>query len=130
MQYRIRIFSCFCDSTHGKNAIETISLLSQKSYYGQDKQVYITDGDDYTHVIIWNTAMPEIPRDIPKENVIGFAYEPIVYLGLSPGFIEYAKKNIHRYYIGDATNLPAPFIEGNCYLTYNPPLQILSPKKN
>lgn len=128
MQYRIRIFSSFCDSTHGKNAIETISLLSQKNYYGDDKQVYITDGDDYTHVIIWNTAMPEIQRDIPKENVIGFAYEPIVYLGLSPVFIEYAKKYIHKYYIGDAANLPAPFIEGNCYLTYNPPLQSLSPK--
>ena len=130
MQYRIRIFSSFGDSAHGKNAIETISLLSQKSYYGKDKRVYITDGDDYTHVIIWNTAMPEIRGDLPKENVIGFAYEPIVYLGLSPGFIEYAKKNIHKYYIGDAENLPNPFIEGNCYLTYNPPLQSLSPKKH
>ena len=130
MQYRIRIFSSFCDSRHGKNAIEIISLLSQKiSYYGQDKRVYITDGEDYTHVIIWNTAMPEIRRDIPKENVIGFAYEPIVYLGLHPGFIEYAKKYIHKYYIGDAANLPAPFIEGNCYLTYNPPLQSLLQKK-
>jgi len=131
MQYRIRIFSSFGDSTHGKNSIEAISILSQKiSYYGRDKQVYITDGDDYTHVIIWNTGMPEIRRDIPKENVIGFAYEPLVYLGLSPAFIEYAKKNIHKYYIGDAANLPAPFIEGNCYLTYNPPLQSLSPKKH
>lgn len=131
MQYRIRIFSSWCSSTHGKNEIEQMSLLcKQSSDYGENKRVYITDGDDYTHVIIWNTATPEIRRDIPKENVIGFSHEPIVYLGLHPGFIEYAKKNINKYYIGDAANLPAPFIEGNCYLTYNPPLQSLSPKKH
>ena len=130
MQHRIRIFSSWCDSMSGKNEIERISLFSQTSSYGKDKSVYITDGEDYTHAIIWNTAMPEIRRDIPKENVIGFAHEPIVYLGLSHEFIEYAKKYIHKYYIGDAGNLPAPFIEGNCYLTYNPPLQSLSPKKH
>jgi hypothetical protein len=44
MQYRIRIFASFCDSRHGKNSIEIISLLSQKPYYGEDKRVYITDG--------------------------------------------------------------------------------------
>ena len=60
MQYRIRIFSSWCDSTGGKNEIERISLFSQTTSYGNDKHVYITDGDDYTHVIIWNTAMPEI----------------------------------------------------------------------
>jgi hypothetical protein len=138
MQYRIRIFSSFCDSTHCKNAIEIISLLSQNNYSfygpGPEKRVYITDGEDYTHVIIWNTAMPTIRPDIPKQNVIGFAYEPLVYLGLSSQFIEYAKQHIHTYYVGDlgagGGRLPAPFTEGNCYLTYNAPLPlpVLLPK--
>ena len=45
--------------------------------------------------------MPRIPAHIPKKNVIGLAYEPIFYLGLTEQFIEYAKANIGTYYIGD-----------------------------
>ena len=129
MQYRIRIFADFCDSAHCKHAIESISLFCKNiELYGANKSVFITDGDDYSHVIIWNTGMPNIRRDIPKENVIGFAYEPIVYLGLTHKFIEYAIQNIHKYYIGDTNGLPLPFVEGNCFLTYNAPLPVLRPK--
>jgi len=129
MQYRIRIFADFCDSAHCKHAIESISLFCKNiELYGANKAVFITDGDDYSHVIIWNTGMPNIRRDIPKENVIGFAYEPIVYLGLTHKFIEYAIQNIHKYYIGDTNGLPLPFVEGNCFLTYNAPLPVLRPK--
>jgi hypothetical protein len=92
--------------------IETISLFCKNiDEYGPNKQIYITDGDDYSHVIIWNTAMPILKNDIPKKNVIGFAYEPLVYLGLTTTFIEYAKQNIHKYFVGDIATLHAPFIE-------------------
>jgi len=129
MQYRIRIFADFCDSTHCKHAIEPIALICKNIHlYGVDKQVFITDGDDYSHVIIWNTGMPNIRSDIPKENVIGFAYEPLVYLGLTDKFIEYAKQYIHKYYIGDTNGLPLPFVEGNCFLPYNELLPALHPK--
>ena len=129
MQYRIRIFADFCDSSHCKHAIETISLFCKnKELYGNDKQVFITNGDDYSHVIIWNTVMPNIREGVLKENVIGFAYEPLVYLGLTYEFVEYAKQYIHKYYIGDTNGLPLPFVEGNCFLTYNAPLPILRPK--
>ena len=89
MQYRIRIFADFCDGAEGKNILETISLFCKNTdLYGADKHVFITAGDDYSHVIIWNTVMPNIRKGVPKENVIGFAYEPLVYLGLTNKFVD------------------------------------------
>ena len=128
MNYRIKIFSSFCNSTHAKKSIEELLTQGENMYrHSQDDaspgSVYIVDEDDldYSHVIIWNTAMPSIPRHIPKEHVIGFAYEPLVYLRPSDAFLAYAAKHIHTYYIGDADGLSSPFVEGNAYLTYSPP---------
>jgi hypothetical protein len=98
---RIRIFSSWCDSIEAKRVILEQGLYSSLS-------VSFTSDDDYTHVIIWNTAMPQIREGVPIENVIGFAYEPYVYLGLTNKFVEYAKQNIYKYYIGDQLNLPKP----------------------
>jgi hypothetical protein len=39
-----------------------------------NKEIALTNDDNYTHAIIINTCMPEL--NIPKENVIGFAHEP------------------------------------------------------
>lgn len=120
---RIRIFSSWCDSIEAKRLILEQNLYSSIS-------ISITSNDDYTHAIILNTAMPKIREGVPIENVIGFAYEPNVYLGLTKEFVEYAIKHIHKYYIGDQLNLPKPFVEGNCYLPYNARLRILKPKDN
>ena len=128
MKCRIRIFADYCDSSECKRVVEMNAILSELDY-GEDNSLFVTDGDDYTHVIIWNTAMPNIRSDIPKENVIGFACEPLVYLGLTTKFVAYAQKYIHKYYVGDLANLPDPFIAGNCYLTYNKPMPVL-PKTN
>ena len=119
--YKIRIFSDFCSSTECKTVIESNAILN-KLDYGINGTLFITDTDDYTHVIILNTVMPQIRSGIPKENVIGFAYEPLVYLPLTHQFVTYAQKYINKYYVGDIANLPKPFIEGNCYLTYNNPV--------
>jgi len=67
--------------------------------------------------------MPEIPSHIPKKNVVGLAFEPIRFLGLTQEFLDYAIKNIGKYFIGDTMGLPAPFIEHFSYMWYNPPLQ-------
>ena len=123
MSIRIRIFADFCDSISAKKIIDKIS------YYNGDK-IHITSGDDYTHVIIWNTVMPNIREGIPKENVIGFAQEPLVYLRLTEQFIQYAQIHIHKYYIGDVLELPPPFVENNGYLLYNMRLKELKPKNN
>lgn len=123
---RIKIFSSFCSSEHCKRSIEQIMSKYSMLSYGKsyDKSVYIVDknDEDYTHVVIWNTAMPIIPDHIPKKNVIGFSLEPLIYLNLTHEFVEYARRYIQRYYIGDTEGLERPFVEGNCFLTYNPPL--------
>jgi hypothetical protein len=120
---RLRIFSDFCDSTHGKNVYEEIFETHLMDDYGPTKRVYITVDDDYTHAIIWNKAMPRLLPSVPKENVIGLAYEPPHFLGITQHFVEYAQKYIGRYFIGDVGNLPAPFIGGKAYLSHMPPLK-------
>jgi hypothetical protein len=116
---KIRIFSSFCDSIGAKNTLERIFQSHLIPEYNTD--FTITAGEDYTHVIILNVAMPKIEH-IPKERVIGLAYEPPYYLGLTIAFIEYARKYIGKYYIGDTYDLPKPFIEHYAYMWHCNPL--------
>ena len=115
----LRFFSDFNSSTQLKNTFHTISTLPP--------HITITDQDDYTHAIIINTVMPALK--IPKQYVIGLAYEPLPFLGLSQTFIQYAVDNIHKYYIGDCPpGLPDLFVAGNAFLTYNTPPRVLPTK--
>lgn len=122
-QIKIKCFASFNTSINMKESYEKLgSNNSNIDFYGKDKKYIFTTEDDYTHVFIFNTAMPEISH-IPKENVIGFSHEPFEFLQLTPEFIVYAQKYIGKYFIGDKKNLPEPFIEGNCFLDcYNIPL--------
>lgn len=125
--YRIRIFSDFCESLHGKNVYEKIFETNLMESYG--KTIHITTGDDYTHAIIWNKAMPVLLPNMPKENVVGLAYEPPQFLGINQTFVEYAQKHIGKYFIGIVENLPAPFVGGNAYLSHMAPLKHIPLKK-
>lgn len=124
MQYIIRIFADFHTSEKLKEIFEQINETDLMQNYGIGKDIYITTGDDYTHVFILNTEMP-ILKSIPKENVIGFAQEPPIFLNLTLDFVIYAQKNIGKYYIGEKYDLPEPFIESNSYLCYMPPLRYI-----
>jgi hypothetical protein len=128
-EIRLRFFSSFCDGKLLKPHYESVFESHLLDYYGPEKKLYITNEDDYTHVVIFNIAMPVLKPTIPKENVIGLAYEPIHYLGITAEFVEYAKKNIGRYFIGDKKNLPSPFVEGYAYMCHTVPLKYL-PEKN
>jgi len=95
--------------------------------------ITFTDDEDYTHAIILNTYMPILKPGIPKENVIGIALEPPgppPFLNMSLPFVEYAKKYIHRYFIGDATGLPPPFVGKFVFIEYYSPPKLLTEKKN
>jgi hypothetical protein len=124
---RLRIFSDFCDSTHGKNVYEEIFETQLMKDYGPTKRLYITVADDYTHAIIWNKAMPILLPTVPKENVIGLAYEPPHFLGITQHFVDYAQKYIGKYFIGDVGNLPTPFVGGKAYLSHMKPLASVVP---
>lgn len=117
--YRIKIFCPFASSADCKEVYERINFASEISFYGKDKKVYITDEDDYTHAIIINTIMPELK--IPKENVIGLAFEPVPFLGLTYQFVDYVKQHVHKYYIGDKYDLPPQFVEHFGYMWHSRP---------
>jgi hypothetical protein len=129
MVYKIRVFSDFCGSTNCKEAMERINEVHKMINYGKDKDIYITDQDDYTHVIIMNKAMPNIKPDIPKKNVIGLAFEPPFHLRMTQEFVDYAKKYISKYFIGEKNGLPEPFIEHYSYMWHITPLKHI-PIKN
>jgi len=126
---KIRFFSSFCDSFTCKTNYENVFETKSIEDYGTDKKIYITCDDDYTHAVIINTAMPVLKEGIPKENVIGIAFEPIYILGLTAEFVEYAKNTIHHYYIGDKKDLPDLFQEHYAYMWHIFPLTYL-PIKN
>jgi hypothetical protein len=126
--YRIRIFSSFCKSENCKEVYERLCEYEFIDNYGPNKDIYLTNGEDYNHVIILNAAMPDI-QHIPKKNVIGFAFEPIQFLGLTEEFVMYAQTYIGKYYIGDKMNLPEPFVERFSHMWHNPPLKHI-PLKN
>jgi hypothetical protein len=134
-KYRIRFFSSFCDSDNCKNVYERLCEVDLLDNYGPDKEIYITTGDDYTHAIIMNTATPDIIQGIPKENVIGIAFEPpdIFFLlahGRVPHFLEYAKKNISKYFIGSIDGLPSPFIQKYSFMWHITPPRTIHVNKN
>ena len=116
---KIRIFCSFAPSEKCKETFENVNYANECSFYGKDKKYYFTNDDDYTHAIIMNTAMPNLT--IPKENVLGLAFEPIYFLGLTQEFVEYAKKHIGRYFIGDKFDLPEPFMEHFAYMWHSRP---------
>jgi hypothetical protein len=86
-----------------------------------------TESEDYTHVILLNTCMPTIT--VPRSRVLGLAFEPRPYLHLTSVFIEYAKQFIGKYFLGDATGLPAPFVSFFSFMWHtSPPMLPLKPK--
>jgi hypothetical protein len=115
----IKFFSDFCDSTTCKINFEKICDSNNLDFYGLNKKVYITDKEDYTHAIILNKAMPTL--NIPKENVIGLAFEPFELLNINQEFIDYSQKNIGKYFIGNKKDLQSPFIEYFGYMWHSNP---------
>jgi hypothetical protein len=114
----IRFFSSIGPSAGCIEAITRVSELVKDPAF--NTKYRFTLGEDYTHAVIINTAMPALT--IPKENVIGLAFEPLVFLYLTQQFVEYAQKHIGKYLIGEKKNLPPPFIENFAYMWHITPL--------
>lgn len=117
---KIRFFSSFCDTDNCISVYERICELKNDTLY--NKNYCFVNDDNYTHAIIINTAMPNLT--ISKENVVGIAFEPLQFLSITKNFIEYAKKHIGIYYIGENPNnvLPELFKEHFGYMWYITPL--------
>ena len=96
-KYRIRVFCGFGDSAQCKGVFERLCETDKMANYGPDKEIYITNDEDYTHAIIMNITMPDLK--ISKDRVIGLAFEPTPFMisSISPEFITYAQKQIGKY---------------------------------
>jgi len=84
-KYRIRIFSSFGESANCKGIYERLCEADLIDNYGPEKEIYITNDDDYTHVILMNTAMPTNLK-VSKDRVVGLAFEPPVFLRSDSNF--------------------------------------------
>jgi hypothetical protein len=121
----IRFFSSFAPPQGCIEAYTRTSELTKSPLFNTEYR--FTCSDDYTHAIILNTAMPKL--SIPKENVVGVAFEPTRFLNITPAFVEYAKKYIGRYYIGENKNLPSPlFTEHFGFMWHLTPLTVIPDK--
>ena len=63
----LKIFGNYGVTVNFDNWMSTEKL---KTFY--NKEIELTNDDNYTHAIIINTCMPELT--ISKENVIGFSH--------------------------------------------------------
>lgn len=111
----IRIFSSYCGSDIWKQFEKNHDLTSDPEYNMRYK---FTEGDDYTHVILLNTAA--IDHNLPIENVIGLAHEPPSILGLNLDFVYYVNKRVSNYYIGCYRGLPSQFKCDHAYILHAP----------
>ena len=126
MSYSKKVIRVFLDWDYPESAKKNIENEFNLNDIPEYKTEFeLTAGDDYTHAIIINTSMPIL--NIPKENVVGFAWEPTPLLRLTSQFVEYAKQRVGRYFIGSAV-LPAPFEEKYAFLNNNP-IQKTIPEK-
>jgi hypothetical protein len=74
--------------------------------------------DSYTHAIILNNYIPDQLLTKP-EHTIGIAMEPIEFLGLTQTFVDYARKSIGKYFIGEyAFKFGYPFVNKRFFCTY------------
>jgi hypothetical protein len=121
---RVKFFSDFCVSERCKQEYERASLFQNIDYYGKTKKIYFTTTETYTHAIILNCPTPQ-NLQVPPKNVIGFAQEPhdTPFLKIHQNnFIEYAVKNIGKYFIGSVDKFPIPtFVGHHGFLFYETP---------
>jgi len=131
---RVKFFSDYCVSGHCKQEYERACLVQNIEYYGKTKKIYFTTSETYTHVIILNCPTPP-NLQVSARNVIGFAQEPhdTPFLKIyQNNFIEYAIKNIGKYFIGSVDKFPTPTFAGyHGFLFYETPKALpFTPKKS
>ena len=127
----LKFFSSFGGCDHIKKKQLHICEIDKLPYKYNNREIDITCGNDYTHAVMINTPFANISKNIPKKKRVGLAYEPPYHLGLNKSFINYAKKNLNKYFIGDIkkNNLKKPFIEHRAFMWHNKGLKT-TPKKD
>lgn len=94
---KLKVFSNFCTSEQAINNFKNIYGMNDDNHPYKGK-IEFTYGDDYTHALLLNNTYVDL--DLPKENVLGLAYEPLEFLGLSAPYVAWAKTKMQHYYLG------------------------------
>lgn len=92
---KIIVLSDFWNPTAAAQVMKDVFQKGQDNYSEYIQFVY---DNSFTHAIILNTYMPQL--NIPKENIIGLAWEPLEFLRITPEWLQYVKQNIGTYFIG------------------------------
>ena len=121
---RVKIMSDYCIPEHCKKEYERSCVAQTITYYGKTKRIYFTTGETYTHAILLNCPIVN-NLHVSKENVVGFAQEPhdTPFLKIyQNNFIQYAVKNIGKYFIGSVDQFPiSTFVGHHGFLFYETP---------
>jgi Glycosyltransferase family 10 (fucosyltransferase) C-term len=124
---RVKIMSDYCVPEHCKKEYERSCLVKNIDYYGKTKKIYFTTTETYTHAILLNCPIVQ-NLQVNKNNVVGFAQEPhdTPFLRIyQNNFIDYAVKNIGKYFIGSVDKFPKPtFVGHHGFLFYETPKTI------
>jgi hypothetical protein len=123
----IRIFSSFITTEPlSRIFIRSFELENDSDFNSKYK---FTEGEDYTHVLLINTAMPKLNK-INRRNVIGLTFEPSQFLGVTNEFINYVNQNVGKYFIDQTYGkLKEPFYEHFSYLTHSVDINQIQPNK-
>lgn len=132
-KYRIQFFANWCSSQECKEMYENICETSTMENYGEEKEIFITANNDYTHAILINFEYPrgDYALKIPKERQIGLSHEPREGFWMKDDFMNYINSNVSKYFIGNKDGLNSIFTEGYGYLHHclPPKINLLKTKK-
>ncbi|MHB1955635.1 MAG: glycosyltransferase family 10 domain-containing protein [Sulfobacillus sp.] len=122
----VKFFSSFTDSENCAAVYLRVLQHLDLPYYGNE--LVVTTGEEYDCAVLLNVARPELR--LPKERVLGLAFEPLPFLGFTSDFILYCQEHVGRYYVGDASELPPPFISHHGFMWHCPFPRTIAPKQN
>jgi hypothetical protein len=111
------IFSDFCSS-------EDCRAIFDRIWPSNSKLTWVSGGP-FTHAILLNHASPRL--FLPKETVVGFAYEPPELLQWKQSQVKYVKETCGLYCVGSTGNT-TPFMTNHGYLWHLGPLANPLPK--
>ena len=112
---KIKIFEKYTNTNEIYNKIMNEYDWDNDDKYGVE---YIfTSDNDFTHAILINDVIPEL--SIKKDNIIGLAQEPGIFLNLNSKIKNIYKNKIKSYFIGTTRYIKSDkslFIESYSYL--------------
>jgi hypothetical protein len=101
---KIIFYSDFLDSENLKTIFYDVFCKGKNNYL--DKIEFTSNEKEATHAIVLNKTI--CPIKLPKNNILGLAFEPSEVLNFDEKYINYVKDNFNMYLIGDDNPIVSP----------------------